>query len=48
MNKLEKIKEKIRITNPKITNDTLDLLYEYVVQRLNEELNTLNLFNCNR
>ncbi len=46
MNKLEEIKEKIRTTNPEITNDTL--LYEYVVQRLNEELNTLNLFNCNK
>ncbi len=48
MNKLKEIKERICITNPEITDDTLDLLYEYVVQRLNEELNTLNLFNCNK
>ncbi len=48
MNKLKEIRERIRITNPEITDDMLDLLYEYVVQRLNEELDTLNLFNCNK
>lgn len=47
MNKLKEIKEKIRITNPEVTDGTLDLLYKYVIQRLNAELNNLNLVNYN-
>lgn len=47
MNKLKEIKKKIRITNPEITEETLNLLYEYLTQRLNAELNSLNLVNFN-
>lgn len=31
---LEEIKNKIRTTNPEITEELLDLLYEYVLVRL--------------
>lgn len=36
--KLEQIKEKIRTINPDITNEVLDLLYEYICTRYTNEL----------
>lgn len=42
-NKLDKIKENIRTINPEITDELLDLLYEYISEmnlvRLQESLN---------
>lgn len=38
MNELEKIKEKIHTVNPEITDELLDLLYEYVMTRYKKDV----------
>lgn len=43
MNKLKELKENIHTINPEITDDSLNLLYEYFIQRLNQEFDTLKL-----
>lgn len=43
MDKLDLIKEKIRIANPDITDNLLDLLCEYMFIRIEEKLNDYNI-----
>lgn len=43
MNKLNDIKNKIHIANPNITDETLDLLYEYVAIRLKKQYSIENM-----
>lgn len=45
MNKLEEIKEKIRTINPNITDELLDLLYEFAITKYTN--NMTNCFNNN-
>ena len=43
MDKLKELEKNIRTINPEITDDILNLLYEYIVQRLNQEFKTFDL-----
>lgn len=40
MNELQEVKEKIRTINPEITDELLDLLYEYVTIKLSNRILT--------
>lgn len=48
MDKLKELEKNIRTINPEITDDILNLLYEYIVQRLNQEFKTFNLLNMKK
>lgn len=44
MYELEKIKENIRSINPDITDELLDLLYEYFSKRISDEFKKISTF----
>ncbi len=48
MDKLKELEKNIRTINPEITDDILNLLYEYIVQRLNQEFKTFDLLNIKK
>lgn len=48
MDKLKELERNIRTINPEITDDLLNLLYEYIAQRINQELKTFNLLNIEK
>lgn len=43
MNKLIEIKDKIHIVNPDVTDELLDLLYEYILVRLKKQYSIENM-----
>lgn len=43
MNKLIEIKNKIHIVNPDVTDELLDLLYEYILVRLKKQHSIENM-----
>lgn len=43
MKKIKNIENKIHIVNPDVTDEFLDLLYEYVLARLNEQYSYSNM-----
>ena len=42
--KLNEIAEKIRILNPNITNELLDLFYQYVEERISQSLSEIGKY----
>lgn len=48
MDKLKELERNIHTINPEITDDLLNLLYEYIAQRINQELKTFNLLNIEK
>ena len=44
--KIEEVKENIRTINPEITDELLDLLYEYISVCLHERSKSLTIQDC--